>query len=118
VVVDEDLAGIDRDHPGHEVEHGGLAGAVRADQGGARSAPHIKAEIIDRRHAAESLRDVRYSQDRSLGIHAAEPREASPTDSPREPGRSRPSRRRIWAPVTRPCGRSAMRMITAAAKNT
>ena len=45
--LQHDAAGIGRIHAGDQVEHGGLAGAVRADEREALAARHAEGELVD-----------------------------------------------------------------------
>src|SRR5262249_7737773 len=105
---------VDREYAGDDVEHRGLAGAVRADQRGARAAPHLEREILDDREAAEALADVVQAKDRGDRGHRA--RSTATRASAALPPQSR-SRRRS-APVSRPGGRSAITTMMAAANRT
>src|SRR5438094_9723747 len=51
--AEQDFAGVRGELSVHHVEAGGLAGAVRSDEGEEFAAAHREADAIDRAHAAE-----------------------------------------------------------------
>ena len=53
---DEDLAGAGAQLAGDQIEVGGLAGAVRADDGGERAGRERARHVVDRDMAAEADR--------------------------------------------------------------
>ncbi len=58
VAVELDAAAVGLDQAGDHVEHGGLAGAVRAEQADRLAAAHIERDALDHRAAAEALLDA------------------------------------------------------------
>ena len=53
--AESDAAGIGRVDAGHDVEEGGLAGAVGTDQAENLALAHVEVEPVERHHAAEPL---------------------------------------------------------------
>ena len=80
VAGEYDTAGIGRLEARDQVEQRGLAGAVRADDGGDAALGYIQVDGIDRDQAAEAARDVLYRQERHGPLRRAmrSPSEASP----------------------------------------
>ncbi len=60
----EDASVVGREQAGDEIEQGGLAGAVRADDGVQPSARERVAQVVDRDEAAEALGETLDAQDR------------------------------------------------------
>jgi hypothetical protein len=54
LAVEADVAGVGAVEPRDEVEDGGLAGAVRADQAGDLAALDVEREAVERDDAAEA----------------------------------------------------------------
>ena len=57
MAVELDAPGVRLDQPGDHVEHGGLAGAVGAEQADRLAAPHIDADAAHHLALAEALLD-------------------------------------------------------------
>jgi len=65
LAAEANLAGIGREITGHEVDEGGLAGAVRADQRDAIAWGHRERDIIGDGKAAEGFLEIGDFEDRA-----------------------------------------------------
>ena len=66
--LEPDRAGIRPVEAADDVEHRGLAGAVRADDRGQPAAAHLERHVLDRAHAAEMLRDAEDREQRLAAL--------------------------------------------------
>ena len=62
--LEADIAGIGPVEPGHEIEQGGLAGAVRADDADQLALGEIEVDAVDSGEAAEAARQPAQGQQR------------------------------------------------------
>jgi len=70
VAVEPDLTVVGREKAGEQVERGGLAGAVGADEPEHLAPRHVEREIADRLEPAEALGDRGHFEQRLAGGHA------------------------------------------------
>ena len=80
--LEQDFAGVGRQHAGDEIEERGLAGAVRADQGVDVAGRHLELQIVERVEAAETLGQP---LDRKAGGGGCAFRHAGPSSAERQP---------------------------------
>src|SRR6267142_1679414 len=98
---EDDLASCGHVHAGDAVEQGGLAGAVRSDQGKDLALRDVKAHLVDSGKAAETLDHALQGKNRlGRGVHGT-----VVTGSSCTPRFSSCARRRLGS---RPCGRTNM----------
>jgi hypothetical protein len=74
--VEQDLAAAGGERAGDEVEHGGLAGAIRPDQAEEFALCDVEAHVIDRDEAAEGR--ARRAEGEGVGSHPRAPCAARP----------------------------------------
>src|SRR5579864_828980 len=68
LALEEDLAAVGDDIAGDEIEEGGFAGAVRADQSRDRAPLHRQRTMPDRNEATKAFADV-LDVDHNIGCH-------------------------------------------------
>ena len=121
VAVEEDLPARRRQELGEQVEAGGLAGAVRADQRVDRAAAHLQVHVVDRDEALELLGELARLEDEVAAgrgascAHVRPPRRRSAPPAERRSRRATSSAASRWrAPRSLPSCALLMQTATPA----